>query len=202
MKIRVVNKNFPWFNQEFKVMNMNYDMVVVKNEEDKLPLNMEDVEIIPENIYEEAVFDCKDMLKIKLDNGVALSMYTALAEGIKGKTNGEIISVDVFKDSFRVIKKGIWEKNLMLVVNGSIPFDINIIGRKYGNRFDITIKDVTLQEFIETCAYDINCLRKEIEQKEMLISVYKKSLKEVVENSIKLVPSINLLSSGECSMEG
>jgi len=202
MKIRVVNKNFPWFNQEFKVMNMNYDMVVVKNEDDKLPLNMEDVEIIPENIYEEAVFDCKDMLKIKLDNGVALSMYTALAEGIKGKTNGEIISVDVFKDSFRVIKKGIWEKNLMLVVNGSIPFDINIIGRKYGNRFDITIKDVTLQEFIETCAYDINCLRKEIEQKEMLISVYKKSLKEVVENSIKLVPSINLLSSGECSMEG
>jgi len=202
MKIRVVNKNFPWFNQEFKVMNMNYDMVVVKNEDDKLPLNMEDVEIIPENIYEEAVFDCKDMLKIKLDNGVALSMYTALIEGIKEKTNGEIISVDVFKDSFRVIKKGIWEKNLMLVVNGSIPFDINIIGRKYGNRFDITIKDVTLQEFIETCAYDINCLRKEIEQKEMLISVYKKSLKEVVENSIKLVPSINLLSSGECSMEG
>lgn len=201
MKIRVVNKNFPWFDKEFKVMNMNYDMVVVKNEEDKLPLNMEDVEIIPENIYEEAVFEYKDVLKIKLENGVSLSMYTALIEGIKEKINGEIISVDVFKDSFRVIKKGIWEKTLMLVVNGSIPFDINIIGRKYGNRFDITIKDITLQQFIEVCAYDINCLKKEIEQKEMLISIYKKSLKEVVENSVKLAPTINLLASGDGSME-
>lgn len=201
MKIKVVNKNFSWFDKEFKVVNMNYDMVVVNNETGNMPLGMEDVEIIPENIYEEAVSGCRDMLKIKLDKGVSLALYSALIEGIKERINGKIISVDVFKDSFGVIKKGIWEKNITVVVNHSMPFDINIIGRNYGKRFDITFKDITLERFIDTCSNDIECLRKEIEQKERLISVYEKSLINVLQNSIKLNPITKLLTPGNSSIE-
>lgn len=184
MKIKVVNKDYTMFDQEYKVVNMNYDMVVVNNEGDKVPLKMEDVEVIPENDYENIVAECRDILKVRLDKGISLAFYTALFQCIKEKINGQITSIDVFKDDYKVSRRGIWEKSLMIVVNDAVPFEITAVAESHTKKFSITVKDMPLEKFVETTSYNIRQIKKEISQKEMLVNLYKNAVKKVLDNAI------------------
>lgn len=67
-----------------------------------------------------------------------------------------------------------------------IPLDITIISEKYSNKFSITFKEIALDSFVKDCSEGIEHLRKEIEEKEKDIKVYKRAVKNVLEHSIDL----------------
>lgn len=184
MKIRIINQELSSFDHDYKVKNINYDMVVVEDNGKAIPFSMKDVELIPEGKYEKIILEYKDLLKIKLDTNISPALYAALADYIENKINNKLENLEVLRDENKPIRKNMWEKKLVVVVNSSIPLHITIIGTKYSNEFSITFKDITLQNFIEGCSEDIRHLRKEIEKKEKDIERHKYILEKVLKNSI------------------
>jgi hypothetical protein len=87
-------------------------------------------------------------------------------------------------------------KTALLVVNEKFSMYISVIGRNYGHTFDVTIKDITLRDFIDDCCFEIEELKKEISEKEILISRYEKSIRDVFNNYGKLNTG-NLLINAE-----
>lgn len=184
MKIKIVNNGLPLFNQILKVRNINYDMVIAEENNETLALNMKDVELIAENKFEELITSYRDILKIKLCREISPVFYSALIDCIEERIGGRLESLGVLSDDYKISRKGIYEKKIVVVINDRIPLDITAVGVKYSEEFSITFKDITLQSFIEGCNENIRHLRKEIEEKEKSIDRYKYILKEVIKNSV------------------
>lgn len=177
MKIKVINKNLETFNMEFKVINMNYDSILINNNGQKKLLQSADVELIPENNMESIIERYKDIIKIKLNKGIGLAFYSVIIKLIEDKTGKKVTSIDVLEDEFEFIKKGIWRKKILLMINESIPLGIFANGTKFGKDFNVTIKDVDLSEFIDGCLLFIDEADKKIKEQESNINIYKKSLR-------------------------
>ncbi|MCM0649199.1 hypothetical protein NBE98_12545 [Clostridium swellfunianum] len=190
MKIRVVNQGLSEFNRSYKVKNINYDMVIAVENDEFIPLFMEDIELIPENEYDEMIIEYRDILKIKLGKSISMKFYAALINCIEERIGKKLISLDVLRDEYSINKRGVWEKKLILVVNHAIPLDISVIGEKYAEQFSITFKDITLQSFIEGCGENIKHIRREIEEKENSIKVYKRAISEVLRGRLNSATKI------------
>jgi hypothetical protein len=184
MKIKVKNQELSEFNHIYKVKNINYDMVVIEGSNEVIPFEMDDIELISENKYDDLIIEYKDMLKIKLGHDISMKLYAALISCIEDKISGKLRSLEVLKDEYNINKRGIWEKKLVIVVNHNVPLDITVIGEKYAEQFSITFKDITLQNFIEGCSESIKQLRKDIEEKENNVKAYKRAIDAVLKNSI------------------
>lgn len=187
MKIRVINQELSDFNHSFKVKNINYDMVIAEENNKVVPFSMNDIELIAETQYDNLIIEYKDLLKIKLGHDISMEFYAALINCIEVKINEKLNSLDVLRDGYSINKRGIWEKKLIVVVNNRIPLDVTVIGEKYADKFSITFKDITLQDFIEGCSENIRHLRKEIVEKENDIKAYKRAVSEVLNNSVNLM---------------
>lgn len=183
MKVRVKNNKLDNFDEEYRVTNINYDMVVAEADDKKLYFHQEDVEIIPENDYEDALTKCKDLIKIKLCRGISLRFYSALLDTLVKTINVKVEAINLLKDEYKLIKKGLWEKLMLMIVNEKYALLVSVIGRNYGRNFDITIKDYNLRSFVDECCFEMDCLNKEIKEKEQTIERYKKGLKDVIGNS-------------------
>lgn len=184
MKVKVINQELSDFNHDYKVKNINYDMVVAEDDKETIPFSMEDVELIPENKYDELILEYKDILKIKLGKYISIELYAALINFIEERIKGKLRSLDILKDEYNINKRGIWEKKLVVVANDYLPLDIIIVGQKYSDEFSITFKDIILNNFIEGCSEEIDHLRREIEEKEKDIKIYKRAIKNVLNHSI------------------
>jgi hypothetical protein len=184
MKIRVINQELSEFSHDYKVKNINYDMVVVEENNEIYSFAMDDIKLISENKYDELILKYKDILKIKLGHNISVVLYSALINCIEDKIDGKLKSLNVLKDEYNINKRGIWEKKLVIVVNKSVPLEITVVGEKYAEKFSITFKDITLQDFIEGCSDNITLIKKEIEEKENDIKAYKRAINEVLGNSI------------------
>jgi hypothetical protein len=184
MRIRVINQELSEFNHDYKVKNINYDMVVVQENNETIPFAMDDIELIPENKYDDLIIKYKDILKIRLGHNISAALYTALVRCIEDKTGEKLKHLDVLNDEYSVNKRGIWEKKLVVVVNHVVPLNITVIGEKYVEKFSITFKDITLQDFIDGCSENIKRIRKEIEEKENDIKAYKRAINEMLKNSV------------------
>jgi hypothetical protein len=189
MKVRVINQELSDFDHDFKVKNINYDMVVVEDDKETVPFSMEDVELIPENKYDNLILEYKDILKIKLGKYISMELYAALINFVEEEISGKLKTLDVLKDEFNINKRGIWEKKLVIVANDYVPFDVNIIGEKYSRKFSITFKEIALENFIKGCTEGIELLKKEIEEKEKDIKVYRRAVKNVLEHSVDICNS-------------
>lgn len=180
MKIKVINKNLDTFNMEFKIINMNYDNILINNNGQKKLLQSADVELIPENSMESIIEKYKDIIKIKLNKGISLTFYSVIIKLIEDKIGEKVTSIDVLEDEFEFIKKGIWRKKILIMINESIPLGIFANGTKFGNDFNVTIKDVDLSEFIDSCLLFIDEADKKIKEQESNINIYKKSLRNAL----------------------
>jgi hypothetical protein len=180
MKIKVINKNLDTFNMEFKVINMNYDNILINNNGQKKLLQSADVELIPENSMESIIEKYKDIIKIKLNKGISLTFYSVIIKLIEDKIGEKVTSIDVLEDEFEFIKKGIWRKKILIMINESIPLGIFANGTKFGKDFNVTIKDVDLSEFIDSCLLFIDEADKKIKEQESNINIYKKSLRNAL----------------------
>lgn len=180
MKARIINKEHEYYNNTFKIHKMNYDYIVVYLEDNsEYSLKREDVEFISENEGEDIIVSCIDLIKIKLNNGIAFSFYKLLTSCIEEKIQKKIDNIIVLTDIYNINRRGIWEKKLFLVINDKMPLTVDVIGRKFDSIFNITINEVSKDDFIEMCSTDMKRIKEEIEEKENLLKIYQKTSKNI-----------------------
>lgn len=168
MKARIINKEHEYYNNTFKIHKMNYDYIVVYLEDNsEYSLKREDVEFISENEGEDIIVSCIDLIKIKLNNGIAFSFYKLLTSCIEEKIQKKIDNIIVLTDIYNINRRGIWEKKLFLVINDKMPLTVDVIGRKFDSIFNITINEVSKDDFIEMCSTDMKRIKEEIEEKKI-----------------------------------
>lgn len=195
MKVKITNKVLQNYNQILKVHKMYYDFVVVEDAMgESTTIKREDVKFIPEHEQENILLKCKDIVKIKLDKGMTMLFYKALVDCIEGNIKKKIKTITLLKDNYRIIRRGIWEKELLLVVNDVIPLEIKVIGKNYDGMFNINIRNFKKEEFIEQCNFDMEQISIDISSKESLIKTYKKAIKKVLNKQTK---GKNINSEGE-----
>lgn len=184
MRVIVADKLSKYYNRELHVSKMNYDCIIVKDEDKDLEFKIKDVELISDSILEDVIIKYRDIIKIKLNRGIHLLLYTKLISFIEENINNKVENLEVLSDDYRLIRKKLWEKNIKVVVNYKIPLQINVIGRNFDKNFDINIKNIDIQDFIEECSFEIKKNRAEIEEKLMDNRRQEEVLKSVIDNLI------------------
>lgn len=175
MLAKIINKDLEEFEREFKVRRMNYDQVVV-NYPSATGLKVferEDVEYIKQTEIDEFLIKYSDFLKIKLNRGISIALYKALLESIEAELDIIFDNLNLLKDKYEVNKRGIWEKEILAVINYKIPVKIITSGQNFKKSgFNISIEIIEEKEFLEICKFEINKIQEEIKEKERILSRY------------------------------
>lgn len=188
MKVEIINKNHQYFGYITEPVKMNFESVLLKINGQKCIISRTDTKIIAENKYEEAVRECEDLLKIKLNRGISIVLYKAVAECIEEETNTRLKRIEVIKDDYKQLSNGRWEKVLLILVNDFEPFQINISGERFKNNYNIRLIKIDSEVFLFSSKQEIKNIDREIEilkAKKEAFEKYKNRNK--VSNCIKLL---------------
>ena len=175
MLAKIINKDLEEFEREFKVRRMNYDQVVVNYPDSKgiRVFNKDSVEFITETEIDEFLVKYNDFLKIKLNRGISVALYKAILDTIENEYNIEFKSLNLLKDKYAINKRGVWEKEILCVINEIIPIKINASGQNFKKSgFNIKVEEVNKEEFFEICSFEIKKINKEIKEKEDILARY------------------------------
>ena len=175
MIVKIVNTECEDYNKEFKLRRMNYDQVVVNYPDSKgIRVFIKDsVEFITEIEIDEFLVKYNDFLKIKLNRGISVALYKAILDTIENEYNIEFKSLNLLKDKYAVNKRGVWEKEILCVINEIIPIKINASGQNFKKSgFNIKVEEVNKEEFFEICSFEIKKINKEIKEKEDILARY------------------------------
>ena len=192
MLAKIINKNLEEYEKEFKVRRMNYDQVVVNYpaKEGLKVFNKDDVEYITENKVDEFLVTYDDFLKIKLNRGVSVALYKALLESIEMELNISFNSLNLLRDKYEVNKRGIWEKEILCVINDNIPIKISASGQNFKKSgFNINLNLIDENEFFDICTFEIKKINGEIKEKEEILARYGMALEKIKkpENTVKML---------------
>lgn len=175
MIVKIVNTECEDYNKEFKLRRMNYDQVVVNYPDSKgiRVFNKDSVEFITETEIDEFLVKYNDFLKIKLNRGISVALYKAILDTIENEYNIEFKSLNLLKDKYAINKRGVWEKEILCVINEFIPIKINASGQSFKKSgFNIKVEEVNKEEFFEICSFEIKKINKEIKEKEDILARY------------------------------
>ena len=175
MIVKIVNTECEDYNKEFKLRRMNYDQVVVNYPDSKgiRVFNKDSVEFITETEIDEFLVKYNDFLKIKLNRGISVALYKAILDIIENEYNIEFKSLNLLKDKYAINKRGVWEKEILCVINEIIPIKINASGQNFKKSgFNIKVEEVNKEEFFEICSFEIKKINKEIKEKEDILARY------------------------------
>ena len=175
MIVKIVNTECEDYNKEFKLRRMNYDQVVVNYPDSKgiRVFNKDSVEFITETEIDEFLVKYNDFLKIKLNRGISVALYKAILDTIENEYNIEFKSLNLLKDKYAINKRGVWEKEILCVINEIIPIKINASGQNFKKSgFNIKVEEVNKEEFFEICSFEIKKITKEIKEKEDILARY------------------------------
>ena len=175
MIVKIVNTECEDYNKEFKLRRMNYDQVVVNYPDSKgiRVFNKDSVEFITETEIDEFLVKYNDFLKIKLNRGISVELYKAILDTIENEYNIEFKSLNLLKDKYAINKRGVWEKEILCVINEIIPIKINASGQNFKKSgFNIKVEEVNKEEFFEICSFEIKKINKEIKEKEDILARY------------------------------
>lgn len=175
MIVKIVNTECEDYNKEFKLRRMNYDQVVVNYPDSKgiRVFNKDSVEFITETEIDEFLVKYNDFLKIKLNRGISVTLYKAILDTIENEYNIEFKSLNLLKDKYAINKRGVWEKEILCVINEIIPIKINASGQNFKKSgFNIKVEEVNKEEFFEICSFEIKKINKEIKEKEDILARY------------------------------
>lgn len=175
MIVKIVNTECEDYNKEFKLRRMNYDQVVVNYPDSKgiRVFNKDSVEFITETEIDEFLVKYNDFLKIKLNRGISVALYKAILDTIENEYNIEFKSLNLLKDKYAINKRGVWEKEVLCVINEIIPIKINASGQNFKKSgFNIKVEEVNKEEFFEICSFEIKKINKEIKEKEDILARY------------------------------
>lgn len=186
MKVKVINKQNDDFEKEFKVRRMNYDQTVVNYPNFKginVFLN-KDLEFITESEIDEFLVKHKYFLKIKLNRGISIALYKILLDTIEEQFEISLVSLNLLKDKYKVNKRGIWDKEIVCVVNEKIPINIIANGENFKkNGYNISIEEIKKEDFFELCTFEIKKIQKNIKEKEEQLSRYGMAINQVKSTS-------------------
>ena len=182
MIVKIVNTECEDYNKEFKLRRMNYDKVVVNYPDSKgiRVFNKDSVEFITEIEIDEFLVKYNDFLKIKLNRGISVALYKAILDTIENEYNIEFKSLNLLKDKYAVNKRGVWEKEILCVINEIIPIKINASGQNFKKSgFNIKVEEVNKEEFFEICSFEIKKINKEIKEKEDILARYGMAIEKI-----------------------
>ena len=192
MIVKIVNTECEDYNKEFKLRRMNYDQVVVNYPDSKgiRVFNKDSVEFITEIEIDEFLVKYNDFLKIKLNRGISVALYKAILDTIENEYNIEFKSLNLLKDKYAVNKRGVWEKEILCVINEIIPIKINASGQNFKKSgFNIKVEEVNKEEFFEICSFEIKKINKEIKEKEEILARYGLAIEKIKnpKNPVKML---------------
>ena len=192
MLAKIINKDLEEFEREFKVRRMNYDQVVVNYPSDigLKVFDKKDVEYIKETEIDEFLIKYSDFLKIKLNRGISIALYKALLESIEAELDIIFENLNLLKDKYEVNKRGVWEKEILAVINYKIPVKLITSGQNFKKSgFNISIEIIEEKEFFEICKFEINKIQEEIKEKERILSRYGMAIEKMkdTENLVKML---------------
>ena len=182
MIVKIVNTECEDYNKEFKLRRMNYDQVVVNYPDSKgiRVFNKDSVDFITEIEIDEFLVKYNDFLKIKLNRGISVALYKAILDTIENEYNIEFKSLNLLKDKYAVNKRGVWEKEILCVINEIIPIKINASGQNFKKSgFNIKVEEVNKEEFFEICSFEIKKINKEIKEKEDILARYGMAIEKI-----------------------
>ena len=189
---KIINKDLEEFEREFKVRRMNYDQVVV-NYPSYIGMKVfdkKDVEYIKQTEIDEFLIKYSDFLKIKLNRGISIALYKALLESIEAELDIIFENLNLLKDKYEVNKRGVWEKEILAVINYKIPVKLITSGQNFKKSgFNISIEIIEEKEFFEICKFEINKIQEEIKEKERILSRYGMAIEKMkdTENLVKML---------------
>ena len=166
MKVKVINEELDDFGIDFKVRRMNFDNIIVNypTESGIKSFYFSDVECISENDIDEFLIKNRSFLKIKLKRGISVVFYNALYDSIKYDIKEEIENLSVIKDKYKINKRGIWEKEILLIINNKFPLEVMASGQNFKrNEYNIIINELEKDYFLEICYEEIKKIESEIE---------------------------------------
>lgn len=192
MRVKVINSNLSDYGKEFKVRRMNYDQVVVNYPGEKgiNVFNKIDLEFITESEVDKFLIKYNDFLKIKLNRGISVTLYKAILDAIENELNIDFENLNLLKDKYSVNKRGVWEKEILCLINNKFAIKIVASGQNFKKSgFNIEIIEVLKEEFLEICAIEIKKINKEIKEKEDLLARYGESIEKInnPENTVKML---------------
>lgn len=182
MIIKIINKTLEDYDKEFKVRRMNYDQVVVNYPGPKgiKVFNNNEIEFITESEVDEFLIKYNDFLKIKLNRGISVSLYKAILELIELQLEIKFESLNLLRDKYLVNKRGVWEKEILGVINSNIPVKILAVGQNFKKvGFNITLDEIDKEEFLEMCCFEIEKIQNEIKLKEEALARYGLAIEKV-----------------------
>lgn len=182
MIVKIINKNNNDFEKEFKVRRMNYDQTVVNypNTKGINVFDNNDLEFIVESEIDEFLIKYKDFLKIKLNRGISITFYKAILGSIENQIESEVVSLNLLKDKYKINNRGIWDKEIVCVVNGYYPLSIVASGQNFKKTgYNINIEEIKAEEFDEFCTFEIKKIQKEIKEREAQLSRFGLALNQV-----------------------
>ena len=189
---KIINKDLEEFEREFKVRRMNYDQVVVNYPSDigLKVFDKKDVEYIKQTEIDEFLIKYSDFLKVKLNRGISIALYKALLESIEAELDIIFENLNLLKDKYEVNKRGVWEKEILAVINYKIPVKLITSGQNFKKSgFNISIEIIEEKEFFEICKFEINKIQEEIKEKERILSRYGMAIEKMkdTENLVKML---------------
>lgn len=192
MLVKIINENLDEFQKEYKVRRMNYDQVVVNypNSKGLKVFKKEDVEYIKQTEIDEFLIKYDDFLKIKLNRGISVALYKALLESIELQLSTTFENLNLLRDKYEVNKRGIWEKEILAVINNRIPIKVVASGQNFKKSgFNISIEVIDEKEFSDICKFEIKKIQEEIKEKERILSRYGMAIEKMknAENPVKML---------------
>ena len=182
MKVKIINSNSDDYQKELKLRRMNYDQVVVNypNEKGIKVFDKEEVEFITESEIDEFLIKYSDFLKIKLNRGISVALYKGILDTIENELKSDFKSLNLLRDKYVVNKRGIWEKEILCVINDIMPIKITANGQNFKKSgFNINIDEISTEEFLEICAFEVKKINKEIKEKEDLLGSYGEAIEKI-----------------------
>ena len=182
MKVKIINSNSEDYQKELKLRRMNYDQVVVNYPGEKgiKVFDKVEVEFIIESEVDEFLIKYNDFLKIKLNRGISVALYKGILDTIENELKIDFKSLNLLRDKYVVNKRGIWEKEILCVINDVIPIKITASGQNFKKSgFNIGIDEISKEEFLEICAFEIKKINKEIKEKEDILSRYGEAIEKI-----------------------
>lgn len=186
MKFKITDSNMEEYNIELKIRRMNYDQVVVNypNKSGIKTFKMKDGELISEGEVDDIIKKNLDLLKIKINRGTSALFYKGIIDSIE-ESFKEVKSLEVLNDfSKGVNKRGFWDKDILIYLNGRYPIKIEASGRNFReDSYKFNIKVLEQPEFLEMCHFNMEKLKEQRAWRKRQLEIYKKIVEKIENES-------------------
>ena len=182
MKVKIINNSLEDYGNEFKVRRMNYDQIIVNYPTGTglKKFTYEDVECISENEIDDFLINNRMYLKIKLKRGISVTFYNSLNEALKLEIEEEVKNLNILKDKYNINKRGIWEKQILLLANDKFPLEIYASGQNFKrDSYNMNISEVEKAIFLDECNEEINRINGEIEERNHMIQGFFDAIEKI-----------------------